>query len=386
MQLNTLGWSAFFKDQILNNKIYNIGRITHSQREKFIIHDGTKEIHCEFSGKFRHNIIDKDQLPVIGDWCQFSRPYTGASLRQCAFIERVLKRKTKLRRIVPGEQSDEQVLAANIDYVFIVTSANSEFNINKLERFMLLVNSSGAKPLIVLSKIDLVSSNQLQKLIDQIKENINVPILCTSVEHNIGIQELLDQLRIGMTGIFIGSSGVGKSSLINLFIGEQKCTVNQIREKDNKGRHTTTSSILYNIPGSRNIIDTPGIRELQLVGYEIQSGQFDDILILINKCKFNNCTHVNEQGCAINAIELGLLESQRFTNYKKMQRESDYNEAKLNHKKYIERKRRWMKETDQLKNLKKERKEKKWKTMISKLKTQGIQIQYFIILTIPRME
>jgi ribosome biogenesis GTPase len=282
-------------------------------------------------------------------------------------IEAVLPRKSKISRQVSGgrgrysgSQTVEQVVAANIDIVFITGSLDGSRSLNpgKIERYLALARASEASPVIILNKMDLCAD--LPEQINVVKQIAPaVPVLAISATWAAGLERLKQYLIKGSTAVFLGSSGVGKSSIINALLGAERLKVSEVRETDFKGRHTTVGQELLMLPGGRNVIDTPGMRELQLWGDEEDlAGVFPDIDLLAQGCRFRDCTHRSEPGCAVKqAIESGTLGIRRLENFRKLEREVQHLEARKNDFSKLEEKQKWKKISQWQKNFRKQKPE-----------------------------
>jgi ribosome biogenesis GTPase len=343
--LHDLGWSDFFSAQLadleLNSEIA-AARVAEENREMYRLLSAEGEFMAEVSGKFRHEVAGRADFPAVGDWVLA----TTRKEESRATIHRVLNRKSKFSRKIAGKKTEEQIVAANVDVVFIVSSLNSEFNLRRLERYVALAWESGAQPVIVLNKSDL-SANPEELRREAEAAAIGVPVILTSALRGDGIGEIREMMRsipekpvsaeiaseempVAKTAALLGSSGVGKSSLINAILGTQLLDTGEIRESDDRGRHTTTTRHLIVAPGGGVLIDTPGMRELQL--WDASEGidqAFGEIADLAANCKFRDCKHVNEPGCAVRvAVESGDLDAQRLESFHKLGREEKFVAAK----------------------------------------------------------
>jgi ribosome biogenesis GTPase / thiamine phosphate phosphatase len=343
--LHDLGWSDFFSTQLAEaerNSEIAAARVAEENREMFRLLSQQGEFMAEVSGKFRHEVTARAEFPAVGDWVLASTRKEESR----ATIHRVLSRKSKFSRKIAGKKSEEQIVAANVDVVFIVSSLNSEFNLRRLERYVALAWESGAQPVIVLNKSDL-SENPEELRREAQAAAIGVRVIVTSALRGDGIGEIrelmrsdaesdsageiaAEKLRVAKTAALLGSSGVGKSSLINAILGTQLLDTGEIRESDDRGRHTTTTRQLIVAPNGGVLIDTPGMRELQL--WDASEGidqAFGEIAELAANCKFRDCKHANEPGCAVRAaVELGALDSERLESFHKLGREEKFVAAK----------------------------------------------------------
>ncbi|PEL13264.1 ribosome small subunit-dependent GTPase A [Bacillus sp. AFS017336] len=322
MNLEQLGWKESFGEMDQNTVV---ARVISEQRQIYKLHDGENELTGEVSGKFQFQANVKSDYPSVGDWVVIE-PLNGENK---AIIQKVLPRLSQFSRQSAGIKIEEQVVAANIDYVFLVMALNNDFNIRRLERYLLVAYDSGASPIIVLTKKDLC--NDLPGKMAEVEEiAFGVPIFSVNSTNGEGIEELKQLISLGKTVSLLGSSGVGKSTLLNALIGELKQITQDVREGDDRGKHTTTHRELFFLPSGGMVIDTPGMRELQLWGGEEHiSSTFTDIEELAKSCKFSDCTHSKEPDCAVNrAIENGDIEPERLTSYRKLMKELAYAERK----------------------------------------------------------
>lgn len=294
------------------------------QRELYTLICEQGEIHARLKGEF----YKKDSVfPVVGDKVLVNFIQNGDSI-----IEKVLERKSKFSRTdFSGHAAGyvktikEQVLAANFNYVFIVDSLNKNFNVNRITRYVSVTLKSGAKPVVILTKADLC--NHVEDYIKEVKSiSEELDICVISAKEGFGMNQLDAYLKSGNTIVFLGSSGVGKSTLLNAIAGEERMKVSEIRENDSKGRHTTTHRQLIMLPSGVAIIDTPGIRELGL--WDASEGiddTFSDVTKLFGDCKFSNCSHTTEPGCAVKkAIDNKMITSERWNLYRQLRNEDEW--------------------------------------------------------------
>lgn len=324
INIKKYGFTEVFSNIVPQDNGLEPARVLSQEKGFYRIITDKGEKMAEISGKFRFQTTVSSEYPAVGDFVFVNWNESGDS----AIIESLLPRKSAFVRKAAGEPQKEQVVAANIDTVFLCMALNNDFNLRRLERYISIAWDSGAMPVVVLTKSDLCDDLD-NKLSEIFSVAIGVDVLVTtSVEEN-GYKELLPFISEGKIVAFIGSSGVGKSTLINRLLGQEYLKTNGLRN-DDKGRHTTTRRELFLLPSGGMVIDTPGMRELGM--WDNDTGierTFADIEELAAQCKFRNCTHTSEPGCAIRrALELGELQTDRWQSYQKLKAENDYMEDK----------------------------------------------------------
>jgi ribosome biogenesis GTPase len=293
-------------------------RVAVEHRTKYGLYTERGEAEAALTGRARHEAEARRDRPAVGDWVAMAAPPLGGA----GAIHAVLPRVSAFTRKVAGRQHEEQVVAANIDVAFLVTSLNAELNPRRLERYLTLAWKSGARPVVVLTKADLCEDPAaLVREIEAVA--VGVSVLLTSAKSGLGIEELRGLLADHKTGTLLGSSGIGKSTLMNALVGWERQDTGKIRDADDRGRHTTTRRELVRMPGGGLLIDTPGMRELQLS--EAGDGllaTFDDIAELARGCAFRDCGHGPEPDCAVrNAVTAGRLLAERLESFHKLVRE-----------------------------------------------------------------
>lgn len=320
MELQKLGWNDFFKDAFRDyaDQGYEVGRVYLENRRSLWLYTTAGEIKADVSGKMIHHAGARSELPAVGDWVVY-RPQEN---QDKAIIHVVLPRMSKFSRKVPGSTIEEQIVATNIDTVMLVTGLDNDFNLRRIERYLVMVSASGSNPVIVLNKAD-ICPNLESKIAEVQRIAPKVPVIPLSAKQDEHLTALDSYIKEGETVALFGSSGVGKSTITNHLLGGERQKVQQVREGDDRGQHTTTKRELIVLPNGGLIIDTPGMRELQLwVSEKGLEKSFEDITDFISQCLYSNCEHSETRGCAVEqALADGSLDYERWTNYHKLQKE-----------------------------------------------------------------
>lgn len=332
-----LGWNDFFARQLQGTLSHDAvpARVIVQQKTNFIVAGAGGDFRATVKGRLRFLSGRQADLPVVGDWVVF-QPAPG---ERSGSIVAVLQRRTAFSRRASGREEIEQVVAANIDVVFLVTGLDENYNLRRIERYLSVAARSGARPVIILNKADLCSSIN-QAVADVRAISGGAPIHCTDARSASSVELLRPYLAPGMTAAFLGSSGVGKSTLINSLLGHEKFKTAKVRKDHSRGRHTTTHRELVPLPSGGNLIDTPGMRELQLWGAEEGADEvFDDIDELATQCRFRDCRHDQEPGCAVRkAVEEGHLDPARLESHRKLQREAEHQRRRKDERARLEQK------------------------------------------------
>ncbi|TAN42116.1 MAG: ribosome small subunit-dependent GTPase A [Nitrospirae bacterium] len=326
MNLKDLGFDQWFETHYnaLRRDDYDIARVSAVDRGSYLIKNELREVPAELAGKFHFRTKSPVDLPCAGDWVtvQYHNDNTEA------IIHGVLPRKTFLRRKCAGENVDFQMIAANIDIAFIVQSCHFDFNMKRLDRYLVMAADGNVEPMVILTKTDLISHSELEQKITAIKETGAISkVFALSNITGSGFDEFQQVLTSGKTYCLLGSSGVGKTTLINHLIGQNTFNTNAV-SATGEGTHTTSRRQLIFLNQGAMLIDTPGMRELGLlgVGEGVNQG-FEDIIELSGKCRYTNCSHIREPDCAVlSAVTNGELGKERYSSYMKLKKESDYHE------------------------------------------------------------
>ena len=324
--LQKLGFDNWFEDKVdLSKTEFNIVRVISVNKNSFVVSNGVKDIYAELTGKFLFNTEDSLDLPAVGDWV-YAQLFDDDEL---AIIHEILPRKTLLKRKASGKKVDYQLIAANIDTAIIMQSLDSNFNLRRLERYLVMINEGKITPAIFLSKSDLISTEEIEQKKNDIRKILpEVIIEAFSNNSQNDIESIKTFFEPFKTYCLLGSSGVGKTTLLNNLINQELYKTQPIREKDGRGKHTTTRRELIVLENGAIIIDNPGMRELGVISNESGLGEtFNEIDELADQCKYKDCTHIVEISCAVlEALGKGKISEERYNNYIKIYKESLYNE------------------------------------------------------------
>jgi ribosome biogenesis GTPase len=329
MHLKDLGYNEELEKFRIERNLttFEIGRVTVEHRERYIVKTEKSEFEAEITGNMRFTAQSRQDFPAVGDWVAIS--VFDANF---AIIHQILPRFSTIKRQAVGNVSEIQIIAANIDYAFIIQAVDRDFSINRLERYLTICNSSGVEPIIVLSKCDLIDESRIGELINSIKERIKgIPVVAISNETLYGYQSIETTIKKGKTYCLLGSSGVGKSSLLNNLLGTKAMKTDSISETTNRGKHITTHRELVVLENGGILIDNPGMREVGIADSSTGLGiTFEAIDILAQSCKFKDCKHISEVGCrVVQAVEEGEIDNEAYQNYLKLEREKSHYETSV---------------------------------------------------------
>jgi ribosome biogenesis GTPase len=333
MKLSDLGYNTGFHRLVTENKLesFDIGRVIAEHKERYIVETEKGEMEAEITGNLRFSAKGREDFPAVGDWVALTVYDSGF-----AIIHSILPRFSVITRKAVGQYGEIQIIAANIDYAFLVQAVDRDFNINRLERYLTICHSTKVNPIIILTKSDLVEEQRLTEIITGIRQRIHdIPVIAVSNETRDGYAALDEVIEKGKTYCMLGSSGVGKSTLVNNLSGREIMKTDAISSSTSKGRHITSHRELTLLDNGAILIDNPGMRE---VGITDTTGgletTFDMIHDLAHYCRYMDCTHIHEAGCkVIEAVEKGEIERDSYDNYLKMVKEKTHFETTVAEKK-----------------------------------------------------
>lgn len=325
LRLGSLGYNQFFENSRLSLGvgIECIARVAAEHRGAYEIINLDGELRAVVSGKLMLAASCREDYPAVGDWVAV-KGHTDTE----KIIENILPRQTMLRKKYSG-RDEAQLIAANVGVAYIVESLDRDYSINRFERYIVLAREGGVRPVIILNKIDLITNDELSERVNQLKKRfMGIDVICTTTLTKAGVINVSNYIKAGTTYCFLGSSGVGKSTIINKLLDQDSIDTKEIGAKTGRGRHTTTARQMYFMVSGGIIIDNPGSREVGIVGL---GGDAKDVFLDIYKyshnCRFKDCNHQNETGCAVQAaIESGLIDTMQYENYQKLQKEAEHYE------------------------------------------------------------
>lgn len=322
-KIEDLGYDSFFEfnREKLGLDISKVARVIAEHKESYKVKNINGEYLAKITGKQIFKASSREDYPAVGDWVEISE--LGENR---AMIHSIFPRRTIIKRKYNGK-NEIQVVATNIDVAFIIESIDRDYNLNRIERYSVIAKDGGIVPVIILNKIDLISPEELSLKISQIKSRFkDIDVILTSALAEKGLYELGKYIEKNKTYCFLGSSGVGKSSLINKLINQDKIKIGDIGLRSNRGKHTTTAREMYFLENGGIVIDNPGMREVGMTdtAYGINNF-FDEINFFAKKCKFLNCTHIHEPGCEVLvALEAGIIDRDKYSNYINMKKEAEH--------------------------------------------------------------
>jgi ribosome biogenesis GTPase len=336
MELRDLGFDHWFQKQQeeLQKPEYCVARVTAVDRDSYLIRNEDNEVPAELAGRLMFSAESSVDFPCLGDWVLVQYH----NLDTLSIIHEVFPRRSVLRRKTAGKEIDYQMIASNVDVAFVVQSCDFDFNLRRLERYLVMVKEGYIEPIFLLTKSDLLSPDDLEQRISAIRQaNIDIKVIALSNKTGFGLDQVHQVLERGRTYCLLGSSGVGKTTILNHLMGREVFETNPVREKDGRGRHTTSRRQLIVLDQGAMLIDTPGMRELGNIGVSTGIDEtFTDIQELSKGCRFTDCTHTTETGCSIlMAIENRELSEERYRSYLKLMKESEYHQMS-----YVEKRRK----------------------------------------------
>lgn len=338
MKIDDLGYNEKLEKFRIEQKLDNfeIGRVIAEHKERYIVKTTKAELEAEITGNLRFSAASREDFPAVGDWVALTT-YDSDS----AIIHKILPRFSIIKRQAVGQFGEIQIIATNIDYAFLIQAADRDFNINRLERYLTVCYSSKVSPVILLNKTDLVDEQKINKILESIKIRIkDVPIIATSNETQIGYETIKKLIKKGKTYCMLGSSGVGKSTLLNNLSGRNIMKTDLISQSTSKGRHVTSHRELIVLENGGILIDNPGMREVGIA--DTTAGlktTFDKIISLSQKCKFKDCTHTKEAGCSVlEAVDKGEIDKTSYKNYLRLEREKVHFESTIEERRKKEKK------------------------------------------------
>jgi ribosome biogenesis GTPase len=321
MELTDLGYNPKFEEFRNDNNLnsFEIGRVIAEHKERYIVKTEDGEFEAEITGNMRFTAKGREDFPAVGDWVALVTYDSNT-----AIIHKILPRFSILKRKAVGQFGEVQVIAANIDYAFLVQAVDRDYNINRLERYLTICNSSKISPVIILSKIDLINEQQISEIMNSIKTRVkNIPVIAISNLSQDGYEKIKELIEKGKTYCMLGSSGVGKSTLLNNLAGKTIMRTDEISQTINRGKHVTSHREIYILDNGGILVDNPGMREVGIADSEggLET-TFSIILSLSQNCRYKDCTHTSESGCSVlEAVEKGEIELASYENYLRMARE-----------------------------------------------------------------